>query len=216
MQVIKQNILFFTLLLSYLCIGAFYIVSHVHGDEILYINTIHQPGLDFFFKYASHIGEGLFFGVVIVLLGLLVSYYHAIVGLCTFILSTLMVQIPKRLIFEDQIRPHKYFLGKVKLNLVEGVEVHHFNSFPSGHTGSAFALAMFLTLYTKNKYYSIIYFLAAVCVALSRMYLFQHFLRDVYVGAILGVMASLIVYYIFENVVNISPQSKLNNALFNN
>lgn len=213
MRVLKQNIIFFTLFLVYLIFGAWYLLTHFHGEEVIYINTFHQPIADVFFKFYSEIGEGISFALVILGLILFVNYYQAIICFSVFVLSTLMVQIPKRLIFVDEIRPHKYFLGKVNFHLVDGVNVHHFNSFPSGHTGSAFALAMFATLYTKNKWYSILYFMAAVCMALSRIYLCQHFLKDVYFGAILGVISTLIVYYIYENYCILTPQSKLNKSL---
>jgi membrane-associated phospholipid phosphatase len=214
LNLIKQNIAFFLLVFGYVLLGALYLYTHHQGDEILFINALHFAGADYFFKYVTHLGDGLFFGIVILLFLLFVSYYQAILGMLVFVLSTVMVQIPKRYIFENENRPVKYFFGKVKLYLVDGVDVHHFNSFPSGHTGSAFALAMLLTLYSKNKWYSVLYFLVALNVAISRMYLCQHFLRDVYVGAILGVMSALIIYGFAENYFKISNESKLLNALF--
>jgi membrane-associated phospholipid phosphatase len=213
LQLIKQNIAFFLLLLGYVILGALYLVTHHQGDEILFINAFHFPEADYYFKYVTHLGDGLFFGILILILFLFISYYHALMGILVFVLSTLMVQIPKRFIFENENRPVKYFFGKFKLYLVDGVDVHHFNSFPSGHTGSAFALAMLLTLYTKNKWYSMLYFFVALNVAISRMYLCQHFLRDVYVGAILGVLSALISYAIVENYFKVSNESKLLNAL---
>ena len=215
-SLMKQNSGFFLLTLFFLIVGAGYMLSHIHGDEILGINAMHQPAADFYFKYITHLGDGLFFGFVLLIFLCFVSYYQAIVGTSIFVVSTLVVQIAKRLIFDDQYRPVKYFFGRHQLNLVEGVEVHHFNSFPSGHTGSAFALAMFLTLYTRNKMYSVLYFIIALNVAISRMYLSQHFLRDVYAGAILGIISSLMVFFVFENFISIDAHSKLHHRLWGN
>lgn len=213
MKLIKDNLIFILLFLVYLICGAWYLLTHQHGDEILFLNNNHSSALDLVFKYSTKFGEEIFWVIAILCFLLFVNYKTAIVGFSIVILETLLVQIPKRLIFHDIVRPQKYFEGKVILKVVEGVNVHHFHSFPSGHTGSAFALAMFLTIYTKNKYYSILYFVGAVMVAISRMYLIQHFLRDVYVGAILGILASIIVYYIFENYLKIDSNSKINNSL---
>lgn len=213
MKLIKDNLIFILLFLVYLICGAWYLMTHQHGDEILFLNNNHSSVLDFVFKFSTRLGEEILWVLVILCFMMFVNYKTALVGFSTVILETLIVQIPKRLIFQDIERPQKYFEGKVILKVVEGVNVHHFHSFPSGHTGSAFALALFLSIYTKNKYYSILYFTGATMVAISRMYLIQHFLRDVYFGAILGVLASIIVYYIFENYLKIDANSKLNNSL---
>ncbi|MBS1563115.1 MAG: phosphatase PAP2 family protein, partial [Bacteroidetes bacterium] len=68
------------------------------------------------------------------------------------------------------------------------------NSFPSGHTTSAFALATILALHATKKGWGVFFLLLAVGVAYSRIYLGQHFLPDVTMGAILGTVSGLLVY----------------------
>ena len=84
------------------------------------------------------------------------------------------------------------------INLVAGVDVHTgATSFPSGHAMSAFALYSLLILYLPNKArYVIPLFGIAVCVAISRVYLVQHFFPDVYAGSIIGVALALLFYSI--------------------
>ena len=81
---------------------------------------------------------------------------------------------------------YKYFLA--------GISHSGLNSFPSGHTTSAFALATILALHATKKGWGIFFLLLAVGVAYSRIYLGQHFLPDVTMGAILGTVSGLLVY----------------------
>lgn len=60
----------------------------------------------------------------------------------------------------------------------------HYLSFPSGHTTTAFALAVVLAHFFPGG--RALWFLLAVLVGLSRLYLVEHFLADVVAGAGLG------------------------------
>jgi membrane-associated phospholipid phosphatase len=61
------------------------------------------------------------------------------------------------------------------------------HSFPSGHTSSAFANAMALSLINKKWYVIVPAFTCASLVGYSRMHLGVHYPTDVFVGAALGV-----------------------------
>ena len=69
-------------------------------------------------------------------------------------------------------------------------------SCPSGHTGSSFAAAG--GLFAFNKKLGIPALVVALMVGLSRMYLFVHFPTDVLLGAVVGLLSALAVYYIFR------------------
>jgi membrane-associated phospholipid phosphatase len=71
-----------------------------------------------------------------------------------------------------------------------------FASFPSGHTTSVFALATMLALLEKNKRTNVVYLLVAVAVGYSRIYLGQHFLNDVLMGSTIGMLTSLVIYWL--------------------
>ncbi len=79
---------------------------------------------------------------------------------------------------------------------VPGVTVHMHNSFPSGHTATAFAMFTILALIAKSKATQLYWLLLAVLVGISRMYLAQHFMEDVTAGATIGFVVSLIVYFL--------------------
>ena len=77
------------------------------------------------------------------------------------------------------------------IHLVNGLEIHHWQSFPSGHTFTGFAFACFFMLVAKNNVLGFLWLGLAMLVGYSRVYLFQHFPRDVFVGSILGVVVVL-------------------------
>jgi membrane-associated phospholipid phosphatase len=75
-----------------------------------------------------------------------------------------------------------------------GGKIHTWQSFPSGHTMTAFALALFLSILIRNKFWGVLLLILAILVAYSRVYLFQHFPKDVFAGSIFGVFAVLIAF----------------------
>ncbi len=95
-------------------------------------------------------------------------------------------------------RPAKVFEGEV-LHFVEGVHLNYVNSFPSGHTATAFALFLFLASLTKNKGLQLFYAIIACLVGYSRTYLSQHFVVDITFGAILGILSYFLSVALFQN-----------------
>jgi undecaprenyl-diphosphatase len=63
-------------------------------------------------------------------------------------------------------------------------------SFPSGHTAVAFAMAYILS--RKYKKWSWFYYLLAILIAFSRIYLGKHYPGDILAGAMLGTMIGIV------------------------
>jgi len=82
--------------------------------------------------------------------------------------------------------------------LVENIELYTAHtSFPSGHTMSAFAVLGFASfVFRKYEFAGAILGILAIMVALSRVYLVQHFLIDVAAGAAVGCLIAAIVSWL--------------------
>ena len=109
--------------------------------------------------------------------------------------------------------PAKYFEGIEDIYIVSGLEMHSFNSFPSGHTAVAFGLFCLLTLISSNKMLGVIYFFIALLVALSRVYLSLHFFLDIYFGSIIGVVATVLSYLYVNGSQKINSKSWIDKSL---
>ncbi len=183
-----RHSLFFVIHLTFLVVGLYFLVSVPKGDFFLFINQHHQPGFDFFFRYITHLGDGL------VLVGLLVvllfyRYSFAIISLVTIAVQALLMLLLKQGLFHGMPRPKAWFPDNTLLHFVDGVEIHSYNTFPSGHTATAFALFGLLAwlFAEKRQLLSVLCFILAAAVGFSRIYLGQHFLVDVYFGSIVGI-----------------------------
>jgi len=77
----------------------------------------------------------------------------------------------------------KEWVPKIRPNLLG-------QSFPSGHSARAFALAGYLEKVYDKK----IFYVMAGLIALSRVYLLEHFASDALIGALIGVVIAEIVF----------------------
>ena len=192
MKWVKHPSFFITYLIILVTGLAIYFQGN-HGDLVLFLNQYRQPGLDLTMPYVTALGDGWVFAIITVTL-LLIRWRMGLVfgfmGLGQLLISYLL----KRQIFKDVPRPRIYFESRgVELDLIPGVKVHGYHSFPSGHTMTAFAIATFFALaFYHRNILGVALILVATLVGFSRIYLSQHFLIDVCVGSILGVILGLI------------------------
>jgi len=185
----------FIILVSFLI--AYWGKINVH----LYINQ-HFTSLfaDLFFKYATFLGDGIFAALFLIVLLLKDKKWVLEFGIA-WLLLTIIVQLMKRVIFKDIDRPGA-IIGYENLHLVEGVKLHLHNSFPSGHTATAFAIFLFLTMKIKSVFWQLVFAILAITVAFSRVYLSQHFVTDVLFGSIIGFLSTFFAVYLIERKIN--------------
>lgn len=69
--------------------------------------------------------------------------------------------------------------------------------FISNHAANTFSLALFSSLFWKNKYFSIGIFIWATAVSYSRIYVGKHFPLDVLCGAAFGLLCGWVSYLLF-------------------
>ncbi|MFY0591987.1 phosphatase PAP2 family protein [Roseivirga sp.] len=183
---------------AYLVIFGVVLVMTAHGDIVLWFNKNHNNTLDLFFKYWTYLGDGVLLGVLGLVL-LLTNYYRFLMFIIAVAFQTVFVHIFKQWLSAGEPRPKTFFADQIEvLNFVEGVTVRGYDSFPSGHTASGFTLFFFLILIIKNEWARVALFITAVLVGFSRVYLLQHFARDIYVGSLFGILSVLLAYRIFK------------------
>ncbi len=167
-------------------------------EIILFVNALHTPVSDYFFWVVTALGNGVFVIAVAVLI-FFFSKKQAAIVVTGYLLSGAFVQLSKKFIFMDRPRPMKALADIFEdLHKVDGVHFFGNNSFPSGHTTSAFALFTTLAIMSRSRTLALLCLLTACLAGFSRVYLLQHFLRDVHTGAILGIFAALICQVIFD------------------
>ena len=93
-------------------------------------------------------------------------------------------------------------MGLKSLTKVERPDGSGFNSFPSGHTATAFAGAEFMWQEYKDVsvWYGISGYIVATGTGFFRIYNNKHWLTDVAAGAGIGILSTKVAYWIFPYV----------------
>jgi membrane-associated phospholipid phosphatase len=167
----------------------------------LFLNADGGALMDQFFKWATWGAEGWvwipYLSVVVVLFK---KDFKLIV--LNFLLSTLLTQIPKHVIWDTISRPIASGIPLNEIHIVPGVYMNAWNSFPSGHTATAFTLFL-LTIYLfPTKWVFRIGAIFAMICAYSRVYLGQHFPMDLGGGMLVAVLSMQLSILIHEKMTN--------------
>jgi len=170
-------------------------VSFPKSYSFQLFNQYHNSLLDNFFINFTLLGDGLVSVIAVAVLLLLRKYKEGIVLLVAFLSSGLLSCLFKNIF--SLPRPKLFFEQShlVYNSFIEGVTLSNNSSFPSGHTTSAFAMAIVIVLLSNRKTASLIAMATALLVGYSRMYLGQHFLQDITAGACLGIICAMASYY---------------------
>ncbi len=157
-------------------------------DLFLLLNGDLGNTADVFFHYITYLGDGIMWVPLTIFVYIYRKKYLPLV-LSAIIISTLIVQVSKRYIFEKEARPtNSVTINKSNIHTVKGVELHSNNSFPSGHNTTAFCIYLIATLLVQKRYFWLGGFLAAAVTGYSRIYLAQHYPLDAGAGMIAAVI----------------------------
>ncbi len=197
-KLIQHNAWFFTSFFLFLFIAGIILLLTKQGDEIFFFTDKRSVFADVFFRFATNLGDGITF-IFAAIFFIFIRFRTALVILLLGFAVLFTSASTKRMFALP--RPYSFFEETDffdKITFVEGVRVNRgATSFPSGHTMTAFALYGFLALTLSNKRgIGLLLFLTALSVGISRIYLVQHFLRDVYLGAITGLMLAIIFHFL--------------------
>ncbi len=194
-SIFTANRNFFIGFLLFFTTGLVFLLAEGKAATFLYLNPIHRSTLDTFFVFLTFLGNGLFAVIVFVIFLLLRRWSAATQVMTAFLLSALLTQLLKS--YFSMPRPKQFFLPGQYAYFINGITNVGFASFPSGHSTTVFAIATMMALLETNKKANVAYLLVAVAVGYSRIYLGQHFLGDVLVGSVIGVITAIGVHWLF-------------------
>jgi len=179
--------------------GVLIVVLGKNGSFQL-INGNNNDIADHFFKYFTHYGDG----VMWVPLGLFCFFFkrkYFIAVLAGAIISTLLAQFLKRIVYPEELRPISYLSESFPVHQIAGVEMRRLHSFPSGHTTTAFTMALIMSHMINKKVWSILLPLLALIAAYSRVYLAQHFPTDLLAGMCIGIVSAILSLLVYKKII---------------
>lgn len=192
---------FIVLLIAWFFVGGYLLIQEQERSIYKTINDQHTAFKDSIFPYLTHIGEAWVIIPVLLLLLLIKPFRNkrfAWAMVACNISPFLITQAIKGLI--NAPRPLKYFPDISFIHRVADQPLNYDFSFPSGHSEGSFAFLCFLSLILPKRYrvFGILFFLIGLIVLYSRIYLSQHFFRDVYVGSLIGGVSCLICFWLIN------------------
>jgi membrane-associated phospholipid phosphatase len=176
-----------------------------HSDKISAQLMIHErwynENVYQLMKFITGWGEWQLFAVAILAFAFQKSWWRAGEFLTAGIISAVVVQVLKRLVFAPSPRPMAVInWGDTQLPAGMGIDMPLHFAFPSGHTTTAFIWFALMALHWNRPVLQLFSALCAIAVAVSRVYLMVHWITDVMAGALLGVAIAVIVHHTFLRV----------------
>lgn len=183
--------------------GGFLLLSFDKQSLFAAVNTHYSPVGDVLMYNITHMGEGSFIVIVLLVLMGVASFrniwYFATAVACN-VLPSLTIQMAKR--WASAPRPLNYFKEASWIHITADWPKLYNNSFPSGHSAGAFSLFCFLSFLLPERYraWGLFFFLMALSVCYSRLYVAAHFFADVYAGSIIGCTVTIISFAIMKTL----------------
>lgn len=153
----------------------------------------HYPIFDYLFSFFSLKGNSILIWILVMIISLVLEERKnpginkkdkkfAILFLLAFLTTALVIEIPLKNLFH-RTRPISSDFKQFQPTDINYNCPKDF-SFPSGHAATAFAAATVLTYFDKKRKW--FYYITAILISYSRLYLGCHFLFDVFIGALFG------------------------------
>ena len=188
--IILTLVLSFILILGSISIGniSFFLFLNYDGGKLIDNSIV----------FISQLGETIPWVVALILVLFFKRKYLMLLISC-FVISTIFVQGIKNLL-PNQERPTKSISNTKLIHTVEGVELHKYFSFPSGHTATAFTIFYFACILISKRSIIILGILYAALVGYSRIYLAQHFPIDVAGGMLVAIVTIYLSLFLNERL----------------
>jgi membrane-associated phospholipid phosphatase len=158
------------------------------------INAHHSAAADLLLGAMTHLADGLVPTAIAVLILLFGTRRSFLMIALSCGLGAILVQGLKHVVFDDVNRPFTFKEALGEMHWVEGIDLHAFNSFPSGHATAAFSMCLALAVIYDRRWATVPLALLAGLLAFTRVYLSQHFTEDILAGSTLGCVVALLVH----------------------
>ncbi len=196
LHLLREYRIYYTSAFLLVTVGLISLLLLPKGEVILSLDANSTKGLDIFFLIITKAGEITGASVLFVILVFFAEKKYRIIFPLSVILMLLISQGLKHFVYADEHRPSYTYKS---LHYIDGLERHSNHSFPSGHTTAAFTYFTLLALAFNKRYIQVLAPLVAAFVGLSRVYLGQHYLHDIVVGAVLGIVIATIVTHLYSS-----------------
>jgi len=193
-NIVKKNLSFFLVWILLIFLGSAFILVYPKPEFFIILNKFHIRPLDYFFRMVTFLGDGIFIIITALFFFLKKNRALSFMIISSYLISGIVVKALKN--FFPVPRPAMYFqLNNISYtNFLDGVTLHNYYSFPSGHTASAFALVASVAMVSTNKKWGGLLAISAAIIGYSRIYLGQHFPEDVVAGMAIGAISSVICF----------------------
>lgn len=208
--------------LSVYCISYLILLLFIFGLLYVYpklelhllLNSCHTRIQDVFFKYYSMLAEWPLYVLALLPIFWKKKELTIFFALCELSGGAILQILKHTFSFDRPICAFENY-DQMVLPLVQGVDMHHGNSFPSGHASTFFVFctccALILAYHYKNherhnrkdwilfNLTLLTLLILAILGAYSRVYLSQHWLSDVCMGSIIGFITPCLIFYFGKN-----------------
>lgn len=215
---LTDNLWFFIFAGLLILSATIYLFSKEQGDLVLQLNQHRTPGRDTLFIVVTQLAEPLSYLLVVAVFALYryrTAFFTIAVGATASIIALSLKET------FQHARPLRWFYDNANhlwhaLDRFDPLVYNNswaYSSFPSGHTISAFALFSFIAFNARhNKHFiGLLCLFIATAIAMSRVYLLMHFVKDITAGAILGIFIGATIFFVQFKV---SPENKFLNKGF--
>ncbi|GAA4735340.1 phosphatase PAP2 family protein [Flavisolibacter ginsenosidimutans] len=185
---------FFSIVIALLL--ATFVAIYGKDKSFLMVNGHYSVEADYFFNWMTFLGEWLLW-VPLFVYALFYKRDFLIAAFVALALCSLITFLFKQVVFPGQPRPLRLLHDLARV--VPVVKHNNYvNSFPSGHTSTAFTTSLLLAFIVHRKWAPYVFPLIAFLVGYSRVYLAQHFVTDVLAGIFVGIVSSYCALLVYE------------------
>lgn len=166
--------------------------ANIDRSTYLWLNRLQQrPSIISVFRAISHSGDGYLY----VALGISLFYLQAMQS-TMFVKTALiafLIEIPCFILLKASIKRDRPFVQMEECSIA--ITPSDKFSMPSGHTAAAFLMAFLISYFYYE--FSVVVYLWATCIGLSRVVLGVHYPSDIVAGAALGMSCSYLSLALF-------------------